>query len=274
MKKSYLCVITKNEGIDLAEWLLYHLFLGFDKIVVYDNASSDNTLTLVEFCRQHGEIEYIYWPKPFSQIKAYSDCVKRFSKECEWMAFLDVDEFLVLPKHKYLGPFLESVANLEAIAINWRMFGSNNQKTITNLLITKTFIRRAYDDFSANRHVKSIVNTRFVDCAINPHFFRLKRKKWYSLDRYKYKNPTGDLIRWIRPGKAIDCGDASVAIIHHYFTKSEEHFMNKLNRGNADKKAKRENTFNYNDKNDVFDELILKLYQYEIDSIEKILHSF
>jgi glycosyltransferase involved in cell wall biosynthesis len=272
MNKAYLCVITKNEGRDLAEWLLYHLFLGFHKIIVYDNGSTDNTRDLIECCSQYGQIEYIHWPKPFSQISAYSDCLHRHKKECEWMAFFDVDEFLVLPKHKYLDAFLASIVHTGAIAINWRMFGSNNHKTITNQLVLKAFPRRAIENFSANRHIKSIVNTKFVSKVINPHFFRLKRKYWFSLDRYEYRDAEGNLITWIKPGKSIDCGGASIAVIHHYFTKSEEHYSKKLQRGNADKPIKRENTFEFNDKNEVFDDSILHIYKEEIVKIEEILN--
>lgn len=270
MNKAYLCVITKNEGKDLAEWLLYHLFLGFDKIIVYDNGSTDNTRYLVEYCSQYGKVEYIYWPAPFSQIKAYSDCLKKFAKECEWIAFLDVDEFLVLPKHKYVKPFLESISKLPAVAINWRIFGSNNQKLITDQLVIKTFVRRALDDFSANRHIKSIVNTRYVDGVINPHFFQLKREKWYSFYRFKYRSADGGQITWIKPGKSINSGDSSIAVIHHYFSKSEEHYAKKLARGNADKNIERKDVFSFNDKNDLYDDSILKIYHDEIIKIEDI----
>lgn len=81
MNTAYLCVITKNEGKDLEEWLLFHLFLGFKKIIVYGNNSTDSTKELVHDCMAYGSIEYIFWPKPFSQIETYDDHLKRFGKQ-------------------------------------------------------------------------------------------------------------------------------------------------------------------------------------------------
>jgi len=84
--KVYLCVIVKNEELDIAEWILFHLFQGFDKIFVFDNGSSDNTANEVDLCKKYGNIEYIYWPEPYSQNKAYFHAVKQYGSECDWMA--------------------------------------------------------------------------------------------------------------------------------------------------------------------------------------------
>ena len=273
MSKAYLCVITKNEGRDLAEWLLFHLFLGFKKIIVYDNNSTDSTNELVRSCMAYGSIEYVFWPKPFSQIKAYNDCLKRFGKECDWMAFLDVDEFLVLPKHRRIDSFLDSMAIHKAIGLNWRIFGSNGEKFIKNDLVTATFLNRAPDSFSANRHIKSILRPEITVKALNPHFFLLKRVSLLSFRRHEYVNSSGQKAFWLKPGKTLDTGDSEIAVIHHYFTKSEEHYQKKLLRGNADKKAKRMDVFKRNDRNELIDTSIIDFYKKEIEKIKEIMKS-
>jgi len=268
--KAYLCVIVKNEELDVAEWILFHLLQGFKKIFVFDNGSSDKTRDQILRCTEYGDVLYIYWPEPGSQNKAYHHAIKNYGTECDWMAFFDVDEFLVLPKHKYINNFLESVNHLDAIAINWRMFGSNGQKSVSEGLIIETFTTRALDNFSGNRHIKSIIKPRLVKGVVNPHYFNLTRKKWYSSEKNQYSRPNGLPLEWIKLGKTKDTGAADLARIHHYFTKSLEHYEKKLQRGNADSVKKRLDVFNYNDKNDIADTTIIELYSDEIKKIREI----
>ena len=267
MEKAFLCAITKNEGIDLAEWILFHLSIGFDKIIIYDNASTDKTKEYVDVCMHYGSVEYIYWPFRCGQLSAYSDCLRRFGKHCDWLAFLDIDEFLIFPHHKFIKDFLKVISPYQAIAINWRIFGSNNEKIIKNNLVVDTFISRAIDNFSANRHVKSFVRPRHVAKVVNPHYFKLKRLSWYSVKRFTYNSPEGETIEWLKPGKSISTGQGKLARINHYFTKSQEHYRNKLERGNADKKDARKNVFEFNDKNEIYDSQIIDIYSAEIAKI-------
>lgn len=271
MEKAFLCAITKNEGIDLAEWILFHLSIGFEKIIVYDNNSTDKTKDYVDACKYYGAVEYVHWPFPHGQLTAYADCLKRFSKDCDWMAFLDIDEFLVLPQHKLIPDFLNEISPYQAIAINWRIFGSNNEIVISQNLVVDTFFRRAIDSFSANRHIKSIVRPKYVDKVINPHYFKLKRISWRSLTRFKYHSPAGEVIEWLKPGKTITPGEANLARINHYFTKSREHYEKKIERGNADKKDIRKDVFEFNDKNEVYDTQILDIYKSEIATIRQVI---
>lgn len=268
---AYLCVIVKDEELDVMEWVLFHLFLGFNKIIVFDNASSDSTREKIISCRNYGDVEYIYWPERGSQNKAYFYCIQNFGATCDWMAFFDIDEFLVLPKHKYIGNFLASIAEQNAVAINWRMFGSSGHHNISNALITQTFTNRANDNFSANRHIKSIVRPSVVKKVINPHFFYLRRIKWHSTKQYEYRSPNGSTLQWIKPGKTVGTGEADIARIHHYFTKSLEHYQRKIARGNADNARARIDFFERNNWNDIFDNTIIEIYSDEIRKIQDIL---
>jgi len=176
----------------------------------------------------------------------------------------------VLPKQKYIKDFLNVTATQDAIAINWRMFGSAGHKKIQQGLITEIFNRRAPDDFSSNRHIKSIVRPEIVKNIINPHFFTFTRKYWYSFKRYRYSSPNGSPLIWIKPGKTAAVGLSDTARIHHYFTKSLEHYQKKIAKGNADSKNCRLNVFEYNNRNDVFDDSITKIYSEELKRIRQI----
>ncbi|MFN7604764.1 MAG: glycosyltransferase family 2 protein, partial [Hyphomonadaceae bacterium] len=42
-----VCMIAKNEGPYLLEWVAYYRSLGFSKIVVYENNSTDRSAVIL-----------------------------------------------------------------------------------------------------------------------------------------------------------------------------------------------------------------------------------
>jgi hypothetical protein len=69
--------------------------------------------------RETGEVPELY---------VYNICLLKFGSYHEWMAFLAVDEFLVLqPKEaaRTLPDFLRSYAKFGGLAVNKRVFGSS-----------------------------------------------------------------------------------------------------------------------------------------------------
>jgi hypothetical protein len=41
MKPLAICAIFRDEAPHIAEWVAYHLMIGFDHFVLYDNKSED-----------------------------------------------------------------------------------------------------------------------------------------------------------------------------------------------------------------------------------------
>ena len=90
-----LVAIVKNEGDYLEEWLAYHIALGVDHFLIYDNGSTDHTPELLERYLNHGLVTYIAWPMRAGQISAYNHSLRFFGHSARWMAYYDPDEFLV-----------------------------------------------------------------------------------------------------------------------------------------------------------------------------------
>ena len=88
-------VTIRDEAPYLAEWLAYHHALGVDHFFVYDNRSTDALHEVVEPWVGHGLLTLVHWPSPGGQIDAYSHAVRFYGPSCEWLAFFDVDEFVV-----------------------------------------------------------------------------------------------------------------------------------------------------------------------------------
>jgi len=227
----YLSVVAvvKNEAPYIAEWIEYHLLAGVEKFYIYDNESDDNIKEILEPYIKEGIVEYIFWHGKGQQIIVYNDAVERFRYNSFWLAFIDIDEFIVPISTKTIPEFLKDFEDVCGIEINWIMYGDSGHKTKTEGLVIERFKDHSEDDFAENRQVKTILNPRHVLCMQVHHACYVKQTSVNS-DKNKNKKyfpnrkPLFNKIR-----------------INHYFTKSYEEFLAKQAKGRvapsfADKK--------------------------------------
>ena len=123
--KAAVCLIARDEERDIGEWLAFQFAVGFDAVIVYDNASTDRTPDIVRAFGRHfttcGFKELAQRTDPLTQHAAYNDCLSRFGSEFDWIAFLDADELLV-PRQGGVQELLEvQKSDATAVALNWRM---------------------------------------------------------------------------------------------------------------------------------------------------------
>jgi hypothetical protein len=88
-------VIVRDEAPYLPEWLAYHHALGVEHFFIYDNGSTDELPEVIEAWINHGLVTLVYWPLPGGQIDAYSHALRFYGPSLEWLAYFDVDEFVV-----------------------------------------------------------------------------------------------------------------------------------------------------------------------------------
>ena len=119
--KVVLVAIVKNEALYIQEWIIYHLSIGVEHIVIYDNGSDDNTLRTVSKFINAGVLTYVAWPMRGGQIDAYNHAAKFLRHNAEWLGFLDADEYCVLHHHDNVYDFLSSLETDEVL-IPWRNF--------------------------------------------------------------------------------------------------------------------------------------------------------
>ncbi|MFT4090429.1 MAG: glycosyltransferase family 2 protein [Asticcacaulis sp.] len=226
--KSAVCLIVKNEGPYLMEWVAYYRCLGFDQVVVYDNRSTDGSDLILAQMAKANLIMHKFWNKGADespQISAYRDCLQWI--QSEWLLFVDADEFLVLHKHGNVNEFLagyDARPEVTTIGFNWRIFGDSGMSGPDGRLITERFNRAADYDFPINFHLKSFTRVRALGRIVNMHITETTGLKVH---------PSGAVLNMSNWGIS-DETEFSVAQVNHYYTKTYEEYMVKKARGNAD----------------------------------------
>lgn len=212
MRTCVVC-IAKNEDRTIEEWIDYHFKLGFDTIFMYQNdwvCKIDRENLVKSKCSGKGV-----------QLRFYNNWLRVNYKNFDWAAFIDCDEYIVLHKHKNVKDFLsiEKFQKENGIAINWHVFGSCGQDRHDN---SNSFLKRfTFRGSEPHRLIKVILNLKNIDpnktIFISPHNISLP-----------VVDTNGGKIRW-----AYNVGGPTdLAQVNHYYYKSKEEWLEKLNRGN------------------------------------------
>lgn len=248
-----VCLIAKNEGPYLLEWIAYYRVLGFDQIVVYENNSTDKSAALLSPLARAKKIIYRPWKlgaKESPQITAYIDALKQVTTD--WILFVDCDEFLVTHKITW-RQILEQVQgrkDVTAVGVNWRIFGSSNLQAYDDRPVIERFTNAAPADFSMNTHLKSFLRVGTIGPHIDMHLSDTTGKVVFA---------NGEDMPLAARGRA-ESVDFSVAQVNHYYTKTYPEFCEKMRRGQggAGENSQHkywydDNSFSLHDINDVED---------------------
>ncbi len=239
-----VCAIAKDEGPYFKEWIEWHLSQGVDHFYIYDNESSDGTREILQPYIDSGVVEYKYWPGHRRQLAAYDDCLDHYRLASRWIAFIDLDEFIVPVKDASIPAFLKRFEAFAAVEINWLVYGSSGHKTKSPGTMMERFRFHSLPGHRLNRHVKSIVNPREVFTMIGCH--EAAKISGSIADshgqpvtkNFREREPQQDIIR-----------------INHYAVRSYEEFLEKQARGRASgtQKTVRSEYFEQYDLNDIED---------------------
>lgn len=264
--KLALVAIVKDEGLYIKEWLDYHLAVGVTKFYVYDNGSTDDTTEVLRPYIEKGIVEYVFFPGDSKQVPAYDDAIKKHRFDCKYMGFIDIDEFILPLKNERVLDIVEDIfarAKFSGggIAINCKSFGSSGHKSRPAGGVLENYLHRAPDGYDWSpfpwkwdAHVKSIVNPRCI-----------KKSLVHNCEYYWGKYAVDEKIRRV-DGADNFVADTERIRINHYFTKSAEDWVIKRNKGNVANAGQFRpmEEFHWRDKNDVFDDGILRYREYAL----------
>lgn len=265
-----VCCIVRNEAPYLMEWLAHHRVVGVQHFLVFDNDSTDGTSALLDVLQAAGVVERVPWPNQEGvapQFSAYEEGLRRLRDRAKWIAYIDLDEFLLPLEQDNVRDILRDYDGAAGLVVPWRVFGSSGESVWRDELVTRRFIQRARDDDPINALVKSIVRGRYTartgihtpqsvaGCLVDEHG--------------RLAGAVGDPDRHTVP-------DARRLVLNHYFTKSRAEWNTKRQRGCATSKPgdntriRPDHYFDTHDKNDVFDERMKRLRERTVLEIRKI----
>jgi hypothetical protein len=215
-------VIIRNEAPYLSEWLAYHRALGVEHFFIYDNGSTDELHQVIEPWVNHGLVTLVHWPLPGGQIDAYSHALRFYGPSLAWLAFFDVDEFVVPLVDDDIPAVLARFPDAAEVRIPRVDFGFSGHRTPPAALTIEAYTEVA-DVFGRDPakppRVKAVVQPGSVS-AVGIHTATVAHDP---------RGPDGEPVPSRIVGKA--CWD--FVQLNHYYTRSFEEFEEKRFRGSA-----------------------------------------
>lgn len=178
-----LCVaaIFRDEAGHIAEWVAYHRLVGVEHFLLYDDDSGDDWREALRPELEEGIVEVHPAPKLSGrtdrQMNAYKDALTRSRSRTQWLAVIDLDEFIVPLDSSSVAECLQDhFPAASAVYANWRNFGVADEPLRNGQSLLATLTRCTQRDHPTNGTGKSLVRPDRVRVskAWSPHHFVLE----------------------------------------------------------------------------------------------------
>jgi hypothetical protein len=229
-QKSAVVLVVRDEVREISAWLAWYHVLGFDACIVYDDDSTDGTWEFMQAAARVQDIRLAptvgergtgHEPR---QNLSYLRALAQYGDEFAWMGFFDADEYLFLPRDGAVAAFLNRLAAVDAVVVNWCNYGSGGHYLCPLAPPFEAYTWHSNEIQPINRHVNSIVRPERVGPRwTGVHCFDV------PLARTRLAN--GAPVRWGPHEGVIDANpDWSAGKLMHYQCRSMEHFIARLKR--------------------------------------------
>ena len=230
--KVCICTLGKNENKYITEFVEHYKNYGVDKIYLYDNNDIDgerfeNVIGKYIFEKF---VEIIDWRgvKGTSTYFGIMDsCYQMHHNQYDWLIFYELDEFLFLKYYQNIKTFLikRKFDDCESIQLNWVHMSDNNHIFYENKPLHERFTENG-KNIVKNKYnkicfVKTIVRGHLENINITQNHILSEKLK--ACNGFGRKSKV-DKILSLNP-------DYEINFIRHYYTKSVQEFIEKINRG-------------------------------------------
>lgn len=229
--------IVKENLPFLREWIIYHLHIGFDKIVLYDNTGSmghegttkvnkyafnfNNIINMDEDLVNNelqsilndfkDNIIYVKWqPKNangdiiYGQDLAFKHYIENYKNIVDYTAFIDIDEFIVSVKNINIKEYIYALnkKNITKIIIKQKKFSDRFcNKNITNIIdITNAIENLDTNGWAPKNIIKN--NSLNIDNTNDTHNIGIiNGETFYVPDdilRFNHYNVNKKQIEWMK----------------------------------------------------------------------------
>ena len=231
------CVI-KDEEDYILEWVNFHALAGIKDFIIYDDGSTDGSIEILH-ALQHVNVTIIPWAQNTSfenvtlskQAMAFAHAIENFGGDFRWMAFIDVDEFLVPKTDISLMSQLQSLEKYSNISLPWVMFGPSNHMTKPDIAVPLAYTERAKTTTD-----KRIVNFK---CIVDPCKVSVVGvHKFATVDMLETSVNDHGIMRSHSTRLSSEFVVSQGMQLNHYYTKSHAEMNAKIEKGSVSGSSK------------------------------------
>ncbi len=230
--KVCVCTLGKNENRYIKEFVEHYKNYGVDKIYLYDNNDLDGEKfeNVIEYYIKNKFVEIIDWRGVKGNSTYYGimdSCYQAYHDQYDWMIFYELDEFLYLKNYKNVKTFLieDKFNNCGSIQLNWVHMSDNNKIFYENKTLNERFPIKGKNVVKGKHNkicfVKTIIRGHLKNITITNNHILSENVR--ACDGFGKKRPFKRV--------ANSYPDYKYNYIKHYYGKSVEEFIEKINRG-------------------------------------------
>ena len=226
--KVCICTLGKKENRYIREYVTHYEKYGIDKIYLYDNndINGERFEEVINDYISKGFVEILDWRGKLLAMKGImQDCYRRNYNKYDWLIFYELDEFIHLSNYQNIKSFLKQpkFGSCQLICLNLICHTDNNKLYYEDKPLSERFPERVpitkYD--GKNLEVKSIIRGHISNPGVI--HIHILSTDLISCNGYGNKN------KFYKHFSSEP--DYTNYYIDHYYSKSTEEFINKLNRG-------------------------------------------
>lgn len=233
MKKYYLSIasIFKNESWGMKEWLDHYRFHGVDHIYLVNDFSTDDYMSILNPYIEDGFVTLYQNDNPERYTGRQIDINNKFFKpivnDTQWIANLDLDEFLYSPKTINLKDIIRKYESYACLTANWVWFNSNGHVRQPSSIV-KFFTKRC--EYNAKVYMKGPGSSSFEWIELNAPKVILNSNFEISSFNVHSASINGNSINI----SIRDISNDPELLINHYQLQSREYWEKiKMNRGDV-----------------------------------------
>ena len=231
--KLCICTLGKEENKYIRDFVEFYEKNGIDTIFLYDNNDIDGEKfnEVINDYIDKGFVKILNWRGTSkTQFIILDDCYRRNKDNYDWLFFYDIDEYIHLKNYTNIKEYLKEKKfnNCQKIYLNWVIHTDNNLIYYDNRSLHERF-----PDIEPNTKKKKKGIKYRVKCILRGHNPN-NELSYYDLVSKKFKGCNGYGKKALLFNRAFTKNpDFENYYIDHYYSKSVEEFVKKVNKGDG-----------------------------------------
>ena len=239
---AFACIV-KNEQRYLEEWIEYGRLVGAEHFYVYlnecDETEGEPSRPVLAPYEERGWVTVVKWciPAPL-QIPAFNDALSRFGEHTKWMAFVDIDEYVVPQESAVSGSntlqtLLPPFEIYGGLYVHWLLFGANGHVERPDASTMVSYTSRLRQSAKGQKH-------EYGKSFVRPGRAVFNQSIHVPMFHQPYFGVDTDHIPLRQTGTRKDKAQRvthTMLAINHYQTRSKEEYIAKNLRGRAHSSA-------------------------------------